>query len=658
MNYGHTVGELHLLNEFGEDWAQPNGLIIRPHFIADQYSTSLTIQRNLAIKCKLEFYNEINKILDNENLVSSLSGYLMFDVDLTVLRPADNMDVHAMLFSGQICKIIELIDDENSIAKVAKRLKPIIQAIRVHINNRVPVKGITIFSCKTRQPTSITDPDNLILYKDELGKLFLDFSQASRISSTVTEEVKTALAKMLQISFLEQCYPETKEKATYLAAQKLFMQKPDEKVREFTQIDFNLIKLTEVQNGIKNDLLAGSTLVRGGYGIGKSVAIVAAIKDSIEQYKMSVNDSKSKQTDFKILFLSAQGLLSDTNLMLSPFLLTIKKWVREACGNIGYDNDLQILNYTQFLDRNIDFALQSKSVGKGDIIFCSYLLKMEDFQILKTKPGLLNKFNIIAVEETHVLDSSMITDFVTCFEKAITTNKRNSKLWITSNTEDLDLTLRGFIASPKPHLKQENLRNVPAVAKLAEAVNANIGPERYPSTALPMSSVKCQIGVTYEFEFNDEKRLKKIVEEAKNWKQWLSKSSLLLIDCEDSGLHEQLKTEGIFFKLYRDIDNYDTGEPLLLQRSDPVEAVLAGTEWHVLIVHIKSDTINSIKVVKLFNKRIISRATTKVIIFSDRGFEVSEEEIDMRIEFRDSFNPENVERTGAKDLDTHHSLVG
>ena len=652
--------EFHLLSEFGEGWPQPNGLIVRPHFIADQYSTSLTVQRDLEVKLKIGFFEEVSKILESEK---SLSGYLVFDIDLKDLRPGDSMKTHAMLFSSHVFRIIELIDNEESIEKAERQLRHVVRSVSLYIDKKVLVEGVIVFPCKVRLPASMINSATSILYRDELEQLFQPFSQACGESSKVTADGKIVLSKMLQISFFEQCHPKTKQEATCLAAHRLFLQRPNEKIKQFSQIDFNLIKLNDTQNSIKNDLLAGNTLVWGGYGTGKSVAIVAAIKESIEHYKKLVKDNKCEQKGFKILFLSAQGLLNEVDVMLSPFLLLTEKWIKEICEDIGCYDTLQILSYPQFGDRNIHFLIQATSSSKGDIVFCSYLLKMSDFEILKTNPTFVNNFDVIVLEETHAVDSNTITNFVSCFEENKTVKGRNSRVWITSNAEKLDLKLPGFRVSPKSGVKQHNLRNTPAVARLAEAVDVNIGPERYPSTTVPMPLSKCHIGLTYEFEFDSEKRLRKVVEEVKRWKELLPTPSVLLIDCEESDLYQKLKGEGICFKMCK--DKHEINESLLLLPSDPVEAIVAGAEWHVMIIHITGNTLNSIKMIRLFNKRIISRATTKIIIFSDRVLDMNEvktgylksvERAEANVETEGSSNIVNCEGAEIEHQDEYYNL--
>ena len=628
--------------------------MLRPHFIVDQYNTLLTVERDLEVKLKLQFFNNITDTLTNENLSDKLSGYLIFDSDLKDLKPGTNMHIHAVLLSSNLFTIIELLDndDEHCIVKAERKLARTARAVGMLINEKIPVKGVIVFPSKVRLPTSIVRPDNSILYKGEQAKLLKTCLKLYGMSHEIAADTKTALAEMLRVSFLEQCHPTTKEEAIYRAAQRFFIQRPDEKIRKFSQFDFNSVTLTGTQKSIKDDLLAANTLIWGGYGIGKSVAIVAAITEYIEKFKLLSKQNKSEKIDLRIMFISAQGLLSDVNLELSPFILMIQKWIKEFCEDLGCAEDLLVINYRQFLDLDITYALQTRTMSKGDVVFVSYLLKKTDVKMLTECCELFEKFDVIILEETHALHSSVIDGFLTAFERAMReinhVQDRDPKFWITSNTERPDLIFPDLTISPKPHAKPENMRNTPAVTELAKAINTEIVPERYPSTDIPLSSMKCHINVSYEFECNDKERIKRIAELAVRWKQWLPKCSLLFIDCERSNLYEELKTQGIPLKTYE--DNYNIGEPLFLQHSDPVEAIVAGAEWHVLIVHIKINTLTSIEMINLFNKRVISRVTTKVFIFSDANLR-GEKDRKAELHKEGSFDGENFRRTESENSD-------
>ena len=632
---------------FGENWNQPEKLIVCPQFIANQYRTWLAEGNHLQeVKLKLEFFNIMNEILKDETAFEGLSGYLVFDFDLKALRDDDHMQVHAALFSRNICIIFELVDDDddNFIEEAENKLSCVVHALNTHIDDRIPVKGVIVFPFKTRLCTSIVSSDDSVLYKDDLKNSLKSFSHSATVSDSSHVNATNALGELLQVSFIQQHHPETEQEAICQAAQRCFLQKPEMTVTRKSQIDFSIMKPTDIQNDIRSDLHKGDTLLWGGYGIGKSIAIMFTVKDLIKQYKQSAKQKKSCWGDFKILFLSGQSLLGDADLRLSPFLLMIEKWIKDICQHLRYSSDLRIVNYTHFLERDIKFVMGSKAKNKGDIRFYSYLLKTTDLEILNEHSSLLNNFDIVVVEETHAVQLKVFHGIVKGLEKARKENEerkgRNVKIWITSNNEGIDLKLPGFNITPGPLAKPSNLRNTPAVVNLAEAINNDIGPERYPSTTMSVSSIKCHIGVSYDFEWNDKERLKRVVKEAKKWTPYIPNSSLLFIDCERSSLYEELLAENIPLKKYK--DEYHIGEPLFLQHSDPIEAIVAGAEWHVLFVHIKVNTVNSIEVIKLFTKRIISRITTKVFIFSDKNLHISPNEINQRSD--DEINQRRADR--------------
>ena len=122
-------------------------------------------------------------------------------------------------------------------------------------------------------------------------------------------------------------------------------------------------------------------------------------------------------------------------------------------------------------------------------------------------------------------------------------------------------------------------------------------------------------------------------------------SSLLFIDCEESILPEYLRNVGVPISVYG--DKFENGKALFLKHSDPIEAIVAGAEWHVLVVHIKMETMNSMEVVKGFNKRIISRATTKVVIFSDRRMALQPNSNTTRGILLDMNSPRSTERASS-----------
>ena len=119
------------------------------------------------------------------------------------------------------------------------------------------------------------------------------------------------------------------------------------------------------------------------------------------------------------------------------------------------------------------------------------------------------------------------------------------------------------------------------------------------------------------YEIDDQKRVANIVELAKKW-EWLEKSDFLHVDCESSNLFKELDGNGISVYKYSECEGYQNDKCLFLEKSDPVEAIIAGAECPGLMVHVKQKSLNEISAVKVFSKRIISRATTKVYLFLDQ----------------------------------------
>ena len=441
---------------------------------------------------------------------------------------------------------------------------------------------------------------------------------------------------MLELSYFKPNHPKTKKDAISRAGLRLQCQVPFSKITEYAQICFNSIQLTDIQKDIRDKLSEGNSILRGSYGVGKSVAIISAIKELIKEFMKENATNKN----IKILFISAQSLLTSEDLQISPFLCMVQNWIEEISKPFGLENP-QILSYTKFLNKEKGIAdvMRTRTSSHEGVIFYSYLLKHKDLDHLNTATSpptspatsqatlpitsLSDKFDVIVLEETHAFKSRMMQELVEAFEIAARkeSKEKNFKVWMCSNAEILDAesgTCESFKIIPSKEKNKEtmNLRNTHAIAKLAEAINTDIAPERYPSLPMPTPAFKCNIPTDYKYEPDDNKRLRKIVKRAKSWERLLSKSPLLIIDCEDSGLQYELQNEDLPVNM--NTHKFEPGGLLFLKHSDPVEAIVAGAEWHLMIIHIKLETMHSINGAKLFNKRVISRATTKVIIFSDR----------------------------------------
>ena len=179
----------------------------------------------------------------------------------------------------------------------------------------------------------------------------------------------------------------------------------------------------------------------------------------------------------------------------------------------------------------------------------------------------------------------------------------------------------------------KSLRNTPEIVEFAEGEKSFLTPERYPSKDMSVPNSATGLRVERTFESKDEERINKIAEMAEKW-EWIPKSDLLFVDFENTpSLFQKLQSRNIPVCRLDDYEIHRSDRFLFLQRSDPIEAIVAGAEWPVLIIHAKVDAV------KLFSKRIISRATTKLYVFMDRksshvGF--AESDVNPRSEEDDS----------------------
>ena len=128
--------------------------------------------------------------------------------------------------------------------------------------------------------------------------------------------------------------------------------------------------------------------------------------------------------------------------------------------------------------------------------------------------------------------------------------------------------------------------------------------------------VSTKIPVTYHCYRDDAERFNIVKDTIKQWVDPPSRRvQILIIDCEDNNqLFKHLKSENVPICEYKD---YKGDEILFLHSTDAVEAIVSGAEWPMLIFHCKYFTFHSPKIISVMNKRIISRAISKVHFFTD-----------------------------------------
>ena len=598
---------------FGEEWFEPKELIIYPQFVFEKFNISEKCGQNVHVQ---QQFFEVVKDLKNQN---KLHGYFMLNFDFSVIQSDDPLEIQPAFISNELITIIELesTDTEKNINELQEQLKDRIRAVDMQVGNtEIPVNGIIVFPNEDQPSSSLPASypilcrkmykENGKMYEKELkdalkdklgpGKPPEDEKSLPHLKSIEEPiDVKNTIAELLRFNMLKRHYPESEEEAIYEVAKWLFCQWDDEEVTEFTRMPFSSIKLNLDQKSLslKEHLLKSGdhcSIVSAAYGIRTSVIIVSALRELL-----TLPNSRVK----KVLFLSAQGLLADQDLIFSPFLHMIEKWFADS----NQDNQEQV----KIIPHTNQYLLKVDSLADGleyeDMVFSSYLLKHADLQSLLSGGLKLNIFDIIVMEETHAIDQSQIEKLVNMFDSL-----KMPKFWITLNSESLEPLPSTFREIRGKDM--ESLRNVAS----------HFIPERFSSNPKTIPTSGSGLDVASIFELDNQKRIQMVVEMAEKW-DWAPKCDILFIDCEsrseNSVLFQELNRKGIAVCRWNESSMQHTSKFLFLQRFDPIEAILAGAEWPVLIIHAKVETLEALDAVGVFSKRVISRVTTKLYLFSD-----------------------------------------
>ena len=593
-----------MIKHFGQEWLYPEKLHIYPHFILEKLS--IAEKCRVDVKLKQEFFKAV-KILQAQD---KLHGYFMFDFNFTFIVYDAPLEFQIAFVSKDVIKVIELEDCKDNIEDTEIRLKERIETLKYLSDSNIPVEGVVVFPFKFR-PSSLASEAYTTLYikeqitefASELETELKTLHHSYQLSSEATFDTKGTIARLIYYAISIQSYATSAEGAMYEVAMWLFSEYDDEDITEFTRMPYNSINLTMAQKALKDDLVASNvpcTILSGAYGIGKSVVIVNAIKELIK-----------KTGKLKILFMSAQSFLDNAELKFSPFLLMIEQWFEELFE--PKQKLIKIVTHTE----NLKLAINSLEMkfGNEDVTFFTYLLKEGDIDMLCSDSLSLNifeKFDIIVLEETHTLSLSKMEKIIIRFN-----HLKKSKLWISSNSKSLEPPSCCKVLPKESCEELKNWRNTPEITTLAEEMESVLIPERYPSIPMSVPCSSSGLSVDCMYEIDDKERVTKIVERAERW-QWLPRSDLLFIDCENSNLFQELHNKGIPVYQYNESKAFQADKFLFLQRNDPVESITAGAEWPVFIIHVKRKTLNESDAVTVFSKRIISRVTTKLYLFSDR----------------------------------------
>ena len=610
----------------GESWSNPEKLYTYPHFIVKSRNVDKTRQNKLQGKKsgksktaegrgdrgERKLLSAAKKLM---NLDNCPRGYFISDTNLGDCHPDEVLQLDAIFISPDSIVVFEVKDYgnvEEAVEKAMDQLDKRLKAIDQLIQKKIPVFGAIVLpfkdKCPKDCPTSPSGYSVRILFKQDLQPdIFSGYLKEWEGKSSLSEEDKeNALAKTLLFTFLSEYYPTSEEDFIHLEAQKIFLRRNRNYNGSFLIPSFNSITLTPEQ--IKNakdmsDMQSGIAVINGPYGSGKTITVIKAIQNRV---KAGVK--------LNILFLSAQMAFNSVEILhYSPFLETVKGLIEEAL----FSNEYVITGYND----NLISHEEKKPISiKLSLLTGCTSPSLENL----TEHWENNDKNIVILDETNALTNDEMEKFVTYFQK------RNTVTWVTSNLGDSDLSQKYSIFKncriKFMHTNANSVRNTSEIISFANQVETIIVPERFPSGEMLRSNTPEGIPISHCYEKEDSSRIESLIFTIKRWLKVPSfkPNQLLVVNAEnDENLLFKMKKAGIPFQEYS--SHVDGNAFLFLQEhsKDPIESIVAGGEWEVMIFYCSHQTITSNKATHLFNKRIISRVTTKLYLFSNYPVEQS-----------------------------------
>ena len=620
------VCKLSLKIRLGDNWSNPKKFYTYPHFLVKSRIVHKTRENKLKDKKsgkrktaegrgdrgERKLLSAAKELTDLDNCPR---GYFISDTNLGDCHPDDDLQLDAIFISPDSIVAFEVKDYDNveeAVAKAMDQLDKRLKAIDQLVHKKIPVFGAIALpftdicwkvSTATKSGYSVR-----ILFKQDLQRdIFSGYLKQWEGKSSVSEEDKeNALAKTLLFTFLGECYPTSEEEFIHLEAQKIFLRRNRNYKGSFLIPSFNSITLTPEQ--IKNakdmsDMQSGVAVINGPYGSGKTITVIKAIQNRVKP-----------GVKLNILFLSAQMAFNSIKILhYSPFLETVKGLIEEALFSYEY----VITGY------NENFISHE---GKKPISIKLSLLTGCTSRSLEnlTEHWENDDKNIVILDETNALTDDEMEKFVTYFQK------HNTLTWVTSNLGDSDLSQKYSIFKncrfKSIHTNANSIRNTSEIISFANQVETIIAPERFPSGKMLRSNTPEGIPISHCYEEEDSSRIESLIFTIKRWLKVPSfkPSQLLVVNAEnDENVLFELKKAKLPFQEYS--SHVDGNAFLFLQEhsKDPIESIVAGGEWEVMIFYCSHQTITSNKATHLFNKRIISRVTTKLYLFSNYPVEQS-----------------------------------
>ena len=634
-----------LKEEFGETWSDLDHLHVAPYYLikkrnikkkgkgnkseerktnkkgkadgANKRGTETTGRGDAAERRLLQLASNLKEIKESPN------GYFIMNAKFYNFCPENELETDGIFIHKNCIIVFEVKDKDNvddAVNEAIPQLRERTEAVEEITEGNIPVIGAIVLPFK-RHPTYCERSSEFeILYEDNLTSPedFSDWinTKISNSNHTNSQDQIDAIAKIMHFVYLNHQYPTTQAEQIELESERITLQRHTEYQR-CQKPTFNSINFTTDQNNDAEMMLEADTILSGGYGTGKTVTAVLAIKKSAENL---IKDGTKESMKLNILFMSAQGFFdsSDCTLHYSPFLENAKKWVKEAIAKV-------VKKSVSKISVKIEDYLNSDCYSKEHNILVHFCLLTKDILESWEKKSLSFKaYDLIVLEESmalHVQDMNIVTRCL--FDSRQTRNDGNVIFWITTTLCNKDFKEKYpiFEGFQDLSIAGSGLRSTLEIATLCNALQDHFSPERFPT--VEMSSLKMWegISVSYHCQFYNYRRFQLISNTIEGWLAPKERRShLLIIDCQGNDeLFNYLLENGIPICRYRDYSDSKKFENILFlqQKSDPIEAIVSGGEWSTLIFHFQYSVLYSHKAFSVINKRVLSRAISKVYMFSN-----------------------------------------
>ena len=639
-----------LCSRLGHGWAEPDSLQTFPYFLVKSRDASKKRENKNKGK-RGDFSDPVEGKGDKgeRELLSAAkrlkqfykcpSGYFISDTELEGYED-NSLQIDAIFISPDGIVVFEAKQYNNAVEAVRKaerQLDKRVEAIKHILNEQISVHGATVLPFTDKGTEQNIKSKYHVLFKQDLHhNNFSDYLNDCKRSSVISREDKeNALAKILTLTFLREDYPSSEEQAIHLEAQRIFFKKDRKYNGVFKTPSFNSITLTNEQEQNAKSMRNRNTVINGPYGCGKTITIIKAIQNQVRNLK--------KGEKLRILFLSGQLAFSaNKKVHYSPFLNIAKVLIKEALAES--DKDFVVKGYEENVRYNegIPIFIELCMLSEELLASCSQMHIGNSRYLNKNFTALpLTDYDIFVLEETNALTEKEMNTCVTCFKEPKTKtegSKHHPIIWVTtslSTSEFLEkcpiFKANGFY---QIHVSDNSMRNTSEVVSFSNLVETYIAPERFPSSRMSRNNTPEGIPISYYYCETDASIIDEIVLTVERWLDVpdFTPSQLLIINAvDDKKLSSTLKLKKIPLKKNDCQDEHNEASLLLHAFKDPVESVLAGGEWAVLILYFKYETILSHRAVQLFNKRIMSRASAKVYLFSD--YKVDEISLERNIDY-------------------------